>query len=1052
MAQLYNPIFSQTYLDSKTANFHLSQYPDLSKKLDEIDKWQKGIRSGRIVRQKEEELKAEFLNTFFGEVLDYPYKSDETLWNLSIEKKSNIDGTKADGALGYFWLFGNEIKADVRTVIELKDARTDLDKPQNRLNDKRSPVEQAFSYVSKSGGHCNWVIVSNFTEIRLYHSSDQSRYEKFEILRLLEEKELLRFMFLLHKDRLLTKSGDSITNLLYKERQAEEQNISDKFYKHYKKARVDLYHHLQEQNPDVDGLVILQKTQKLLDRVTFVCFCEDLNIIPKYTFRSLLKAVKEDKFNRNDTKIYESVKGLFKAIDEGYPEENINKFNGGLFAQDSVLDSLQVKDSTLEYVINLETYNFSSDLNVNILGHIFEQSVSDIEELKAEIKGESFDESQGKRKTDGIFYTPDYITHFIVRESIGGWLQEQQYEIGFSNLPELNEVDYQSIKFDKKQKLVTNKNIEKHIIAWEAYREKLINIKVLDPACGSGAFLNQVYDYLFQEGQRVNKELARLRAGQFEAFDLDKHILTENIFGVDLNEESVEITKLSLWLKTANKGKELTTLDANIKCGNSIIEDSTVAVSKAFNWQESFPDVFNGGGFDVIVGNPPYGAKLNVSERSYIQNRYNWVSKNIEIYSVFLEKAIELLKPKGIFGYIIPVSWQSNEAFQKSRDLIEAEGELLIGIKLPYDAFEDAYVDTGIYVIKKGSNKVYTSSVYEFNERAKINNLSLANIEYKKLKNSYWQSLASKKLVFNPSYYELINKINQNKRTLSEISNSIRGVLPAPTDVSQSYVQGYKKYLSGNVYRYMLDRNFSWIKYGDNLREKPSDYSYFTGERILIRRLINRQFRLMATYAEDEFVNKKDIYNIKLTTEDEDIYYILGWLNSALISFILTKGSTTASKDDFSQLTLTDVRTLRIVEGKHKTKKDIADNTKVALEKNNELSILSNNFLNLLNSELAIKISNKLFKWYGIDNKEFISELTRLNKKLTLSQKSQWLSYFDSQQKEAQELLSTIGIVESKIDEQVYKLYNLTDSERSIIENALFPINEEKLLPEVSVK
>ncbi|WP_181304825.1 hypothetical protein [Rufibacter sp. XAAS-G3-1] len=265
MAELYTPIFSRKYLDTKTRNFQLSQFPDLAHKLDLIQKWQVGIKSGKIVKQKEEELQSEFLNTFFGEVLDYVYSPD---------------------------------------------ARSDLDKPQNRLNDKRSPVEQAFSYVPKAGGNCKWVLVSNFLEIRLYHHSDQSRYERFDVMHLHEEKELLRFLFLLHKDRLLLEHGEATTEQLFRERQAEEQNITKDFYQDYKTSRLHLFEHLRGQNPHVPELVIFQKTQKLLDRVVFVCFCEDLTIIPPYTFRGLLKTVKEDRFNRQETKIYERVKGL----------------------------------------------------------------------------------------------------------------------------------------------------------------------------------------------------------------------------------------------------------------------------------------------------------------------------------------------------------------------------------------------------------------------------------------------------------------------------------------------------------------------------------------------------------------------------------------------------------------------------------------------------------------------------------------------------------------------------------------------------------------------
>jgi type II restriction/modification system DNA methylase subunit YeeA len=133
--------------------------------------------------------------------------------------------------------------------------------------------------------------------------------------------------------------------------------------------------------------------------------------------------------------------------------------------------------------------------------------------------------------------------------------------------------------------------------AYRAYQHILQNVKVLDPACGSGAFLVKVFDYLYAENIRVGKIVQSL----FDDETIYKSILQNNIYGVDLNPESVEITKLSLWLKSAQKDKKLNNLDANIKCGNSLIDDPAVAGYRAFNWNKEFADIMHSGGFDVIV-------------------------------------------------------------------------------------------------------------------------------------------------------------------------------------------------------------------------------------------------------------------------------------------------------------------------------------------------------------------------------------------------------------------------------------------------------------------
>jgi hypothetical protein len=114
---------------------------------------------------------------------------------------------------------------------------------------------------------------------------------------------------------------------------------------------------------------------------------------------------------------------------------NINKFNGGLFAKDEILDSLVIKDGILKEMSKITEYDFDSDIDVNILGHIFEQSINDLEELKSQIEGKTFDKKTSKRKKDGIFYTPEYITKYIVENAVGGWLEDRKKELGLTNSP-----------------------------------------------------------------------------------------------------------------------------------------------------------------------------------------------------------------------------------------------------------------------------------------------------------------------------------------------------------------------------------------------------------------------------------------------------------------------------------------------------------------------------------------------------------------------------------------------------------------------------------------
>ncbi|MFH0702630.1 MAG: N-6 DNA methylase [bacterium] len=179
-----------------------------------------------------------------------------------------------------------------------------------------------------------------------------------------------------------------------------------------------------------------------------------------------------------------------------------------------------------------------------------------MEKLKAEIDGIQQEKKKSKRKKDGIYYTPEYITRYIVEQTVGKYLEENP--------------------------------------------DKLETIKILDPACGSGAFLNQAHNFLREQYKIRNEEkLATVKVDKnfniFEHYnpaEINRAILLNNLYGVDLNEESTEITKLSLWLKTAKKTEPLQNLDNNIKCGNSLIDDPEIAGGKAFNWYKEFPDIF----------------------------------------------------------------------------------------------------------------------------------------------------------------------------------------------------------------------------------------------------------------------------------------------------------------------------------------------------------------------------------------------------------------------------------------------------------------------------
>ena len=154
-----------------------------------------------------------------------------------------------------------------------------------------------------------------------------------------------------------------------------------------------------------------------MDRFIFICFCEDCDLLPRNIFQKLIDNAKQS-FVFSPNKLWDNLRGLFSSIDKGNPPMKINRYNGGLFKPDPELDCLTIPDEALEKFTQLSTYDFNSDLNVNILGQIFEQSISDVEQIKNEISGEKT-EGKGKQKEDGIYYTPYYVTRYIVEQTVG---------------------------------------------------------------------------------------------------------------------------------------------------------------------------------------------------------------------------------------------------------------------------------------------------------------------------------------------------------------------------------------------------------------------------------------------------------------------------------------------------------------------------------------------------------------------------------------------------------------------------------------------------------
>ena len=1085
-----NNLFNQKLLIQKAQEeINLSDYFEKRKILNN---WINSLEKGILSKSKEEEFQGEFLNDIFSLILGAVNKSsgnDE--WNLQRESKTRIDGQKADGVIGFFDVNG---KDDVRAVIELKGPTISLDQRQKRSGDTRTPVEQAFNYAPKYGKNCQWVIVSNYKEIRLYRSNDMTEYEVFFLENLKDDLEFQKFIYILSFEALVGTANKKAKALeLSEEYQKNQIEIEKKFYNEYKNIRLHIFENMKENNPETDENTLLEKVQKLLDRFLFICFCEDKGLLEKDFFNTILKKGKD----------FGSIFDIFKVfcnwINLGNPKENISHFNGGLFKNDDVLNSLNIDDKVFEELKKISDYDFDSDLNVNILGHIFEQSISDIEELKKSISGEEFDQKKSKRKKDGIFYTPQYITKYIVENSIKNWLDDKRKELGEDDLPKLNEKDY---IFDIAKKNYT-KNYRKHIEFWQQYREAVRNIKIIDPACGSGAFLITAFEFLLNYNKYLDDKIFDL-VGTSDLFsDRTKEILQNNIFGVDLNKESVEITKLSLWLKTADKNKTLASLENNIKCGNSLIDDPEIAGNLAFNWEKEFPEIFANGGFDIVVGNPPY-VKEDIGKNAFNGlHQHLCYQGKMDLWYFFGWLALTISKKESAYiSFIAPNNWITNDGASKFRNKINDCATIFEYIDFNnFMIFEEAQIQTMIYIMKNDNklekykfkyskilnNKIAKEEIMHFLQKLENNNFEYFDVDINRVDykdklfnfNSEKNRNVLNKIKANANFYlkkeEIFSGIDIgqdfiNAKSLEILGDDFKigdGIFNLSEEEYNSYnfFNNEKEiikpfYTTKEVNRYYFNKkNKYWVIYTTSKFKNPQeiiDYPNIKKHLDKFSKVItsdNKPYGLHRARNEEIFKGEKILsirkherpafsyvtldtyvnrtFNI-IKTDRVNLKYLLVLLNSKLTKFWLKeKGK---MQGDIFQVDITPIISIPLIIVSKDQEAFISLSEKM-LSLNRELQDLSQKFQRMLLRKFDLeKLSTKLQEWYLLDFSDFIKELKRLKVKLSLSQESEWEEYFLEEKSKAIAIDSEIKNTDKEIDSMVYRLYDLTDEEIKIIE------------------
>ena len=1011
-----------------------------------------------IQQSKEEQFQEGFLQELFVKVLGYTLNPSPD-YNLITEQKNETNSKKADGAI----LLDDKVIG----VIELKDHKTtDLSKIE----------QQAFGYKSKHRD-ARYVIISNFEKLRLYIDNAVD-FREWNLFAMTEDEFNELYLCIAW-----TQVKNGVALKVKSESVSSEDQITQQLYKDYSAFKREIFadivaNNTDENTPKEHVLLLFKKTQKLLDRLLFIFFAEDCGLLPPNSMVMILDQWEQLKEMDEYVPLYARIKKYFGYLDTGFKGKKYEIFacNGGLFSPDEILDGMKNSDELLaRFTHRPSEYDYASEVDVNILGHIFENSLNEIEEVTAQINSGEKAPAVSKRKRDGVFYTPQYITKYIVENTVGKLCSEKKAELG------IVEEDYFSDQKRQKQtkiKLVNQLN---------QYREWLLQITICDPACGSGAFLNAALVFLMNEHKLIDEMETKVTGGSIVFQNVENSILENNLYGVDINEESVEIAKLALWLRTAKPHRKLNSLNNNIKCGNSLISDPSIAGEKAFDWEKELPQVFEKGGFDVVIGNPPYVHLETIKETSAQLEKvgYSTYNKRGDLYCVFVEKAFQIAKADGMVSFIMPNKWlQAGYGKELREYFLTKRLERLIDFG-DIQIFEGATTYPCIFVARNAepANQITVSVLkaatnYDFYQNVKSTEEEFAysqfssdtwiissqkekllierlSSKYQTLKNfiggeAYYgikTGLTDAFLIDNETYQNIVSKDDRAKEKIYPFLQG-RNINPYGKAEAVGYLILFEKGWTQQEQQFDNEAD-AWIylqtKYpsiadwlepfaekGRNRTDKGDFwwelracdyYDQFSKPKIMYQAF---QVKSCFIYDENGFYSNNSMWFIPTNSKA-----LLAILNSKMGWWLITKFCTQIQNGYqliwkyFSQIPIPDRGSISALDS-------LAEEM---LTLNKDMQQKRSRFLRRLQENmLGIKINGALEIFDNLDFAGFVAELKKQKIKLTLVQQDEWEGYFNQYKTECQSLKTQIATTDKEIDNKVYELYGLTEEEIEVVE------------------
>ena len=836
----------------------------------------------------------------------------------------------------------------VKAIIEAKAHGKSLDGyDQTKSKGKRTYVEQAINYAYNHPDGVNWALLTNGAEWRLYNAYFKGSIEK-------------KLVFKLPLDKLVENSN----KIALLSRESIESGLTDKKFRNrpLRKpvdveiveflliARDKLTTSIRNKNKDKYDIETLRiGIQRILDRLLFFKICEDRDILEFGRLRDFFQLYTEKMLSKDS--FVPGLKNFFRDFD--------NVYNGDMFAAHPCED-FSVENKVYEFIINgLYEYDFAT-INVDILGRIYENYLGNT--LQSLEKGLTWTPDPRERKKFGQYYTPQYVVDYIV-ENVG---------------------------------ITKDSN-------------------VLDPACGSGAFLIKAYDNLKREYEKYNEaQLKNSQKGKIDTNlsmveDVPNEILTKNLYGVDLNPEAVEISKINLWLRSIRKDVRLSNLDHNIEVGNSLISGSEDELKeyfenplekRPFNWEERFSEVFKEDGFDAVIGNPPYvsTSMIEMSDRTFFRKTFTTSGKEMNTFSLFMEQGYTLLKNKGLLGFIIPDSFLYVLSYWKLREFILENFSIKSIVVIPGGAFEDATVGNSVILIiqkedndtLRDENIVDTFRLDHFD--GKFTNLDKVQqrLYHKTPENIFYCT--------NAIIYFLL-KMKNNCFLLGEITELKDGVKTGnnkkfTSDRKES--KQYKKVLIGSdIFTYSLEYNNRYLNYDRQLLAGARQERIFLAEEKIILRQTGD--RIIATYDNEQYYTLDNTHLILQDNPKFNLKYILCLINSRLINYYYSLLVPETDRT-YAQVRMVNLEKLPIKDVSQNVQTKCANLVDRMLELHKQLSSINTDFSRylsfrpLLNNSKFVTYFNSLSPSDKIVlNKANMTKATV--KKIRVTEDGEWLTF-----------------------------------------------------------